>query len=119
MWNQYPPPSYAAYIWTQGGNKLFVAFPGEKSGHKVAVEFDLPSLRGLASAPELSLLERKSIGALFGILQTLIAREHNESASIGTLAAPTQHDLDLILKALKARPAKKVPEKLTIEDLQL
>lgn len=137
MWNQYPPPSYAAYIWTQG-DKLSLAMPGldeASSGHKVAVEIDSGVLRNLlarsvsldfpgkTSAPRLSREERKSLAAIISVLGVLSDREHATKPTISTPGAPTQHDLDAILAALKAgrvtriEDKKKITEELSLEDL--
>lgn len=136
MWNQYPPPSYAAHTWTQG-QRLFLAMPGldpEASGHKVAVEIDQAALRGLLARsvsldyigdpakPRLSLSERKSIAALCSILGTLSAREADGRHTISTPGAPSQYDLDIVLRALKDGRVtkvanKKIPKELNIEDI--
>lgn len=129
MWNQYPPPSYAAYAWFQG-DQLMLALPGETSGHKVHALVDLRVLRDMAQTSpfaeqRLSLEERKTLAGLYSLLTTLKARESADHKTIGTPAAPTQYDLDLILKALgqgkvtKIEPKKKVTETFTIDDLDL
>lgn len=129
MWNQYPPPSYAAYTWFQGDN-LYLALPGETSGHKVHTAIDLRVLRDMAQTipfqeQRFSLEERKTLSGIYSLLVTLKARESADHKTIGHTAAPTQHDLNLILKALgegkltKIEKKKKVTETFTIDDLDM
>lgn len=127
-WNQYPPPSYAAYAWFNG-DTLNLALPGETSGHKVSAHVDLRVLREMAQTlafqeQRFTLEERKALAGLYSLLVTLKARESASHTTLGTAAAPTQYDLNLILKALgegkltKIEKKKKVTETFTLDDLE-
>lgn len=118
---EYPLPSYAAYIWhsgdalhilmppsTEGGKSNTIRIPLERTG----VEHNqwgqpLPSQRGWKF-----------------LLDTLLARSTSDQFTIGTPAAPTQYDLDEIVRhwsgqVTKIERKKDAPEELTIDDLDI
>lgn len=117
---EYPLPSYAAYIW-HSGDAIHILFPSDAEAGKThsiripleraGVEYNnwgqpLPSQRGWKF-----------------LLDTLLARSTDERFSVGTRAAPTQYDLDNIVKhwagqVTKIEKKKDAPQELTIEDLE-
>jgi hypothetical protein len=119
----YPLPSYAAYIW-HSGDSIRVLLPPTTSddrSHTISLPIDrcgvvcndwgqpLPNQRGWQA-----------------LLQTLRARSsQRESARVGTEAAPTQYDLDAVMRAIgdgkltKIEKKKSAPERLELENLDL
>ena len=108
----YPAPSYAASIWTAGENIHMTLPPvyGQERGHSVI----------FPNKPEGWL-------AIAMILRDRETKERSRSI-IGTAAAPTQWDIDIVLKAMKAgktvthvQAVRKVKfnDDITLDDLEL
>lgn len=137
---QYPLPAHAASIWL-AGDKLNLAFPGSDDhvrGHSVVVQIDISAIANLLTssrfAPQvrddrnqLMRDERATLRGLYAILNALRERANTsaKSATISKPSAPTQYDLDAIMRAVAAgavrriEPRRAAPEDLSLDDLGL
>jgi hypothetical protein len=100
---KYPPPSHAASIWL-ADQTIFLGLPGitdHEHGHTVQAQVNMAVLRNLcADTDRFDLNERKTFQALASIINTLHERATQTKQTIGMKGAPTQWDLDIVMKAL-------------------
>lgn len=118
---KYPLPSYAANIWLTGST-LWLSMPGADDysrNHVVQVPINLTLIKNLiADTKNIDLETRKTLQGLFAILNTLHERHQVGMAdSISTKSAPTQHDLDQIIKAISSGRVTKIEKKKSIGDM--
>lgn len=118
---KYPIPNYAAMTWLTGST-LWLSMPGADEytrNHVVQVPVNLTLIKNLiADTQNIDLETRKTLQGLFAILNTLHERHQAGRAdTISTKSAPTQYDLDQIIKAISSGRVTKIEPKKSIGDL--
>lgn len=118
---KYPLPSYAANIWL-AGSTLWLSMPGHDQydrNHVVQVPINITLIKNLISDTEnIDLETRKTLQGLFVILNTLHERHQVGAADrIGNKSAPTQWDIDQVLKAISSGRVTKIEKKKSINEL--
>lgn len=119
----YPLPSYAAYIWMAGDSIRVLVPPTMNDDRSHTVSLPLDRCGVVCNGWGQTLPNQRGWEALFKLLQSRSSQR--EDPKLGTPAAPTQYDLDMVMRALgegkvtRYEKKKAAPEKLGIEDLDL
>lgn len=107
----YPIPKGACYIWLSDAGDICLGVPPLKDSDK---GHTLRFPQGKCQYDSTHTAQR----GWAAIHRTLVERSQQPEATIGLPAAPTQYNIEQILKNIRAKPAvKKNLETLTLEDL--
>lgn len=110
----YPLPSHACSIWLDADGNIRLCVPPLTTGGK-SHTLILPQGKCQYDASHSA---QRGWAAL---MRTLVARSQQPAEKIGNPSCPSQHDMEIILKALKAKKTKPKTEMktLTLKDLGL
>lgn len=94
------PPDHAVSLWLDSRRNVLCLQCPSPSGTQLTLEIPLHKCQVLASAQGAALAEQSGWAAL---LRTLQARADNTTtpSTLGTASAPTQYDLDTLLRHAK------------------
>lgn len=124
---KYPSPAHAGTIWL-AGDQLFLSMPGHEDHirhHAVQFTVDRAALKSVGTDMDVPFEARKSVLACLALMNILHERAlANHPQKIGLQGAPTQYDLDHIIKSFggqikNVNPPKPISDDITLEDLGL